>query len=93
MIERLKIKKLVVHGDGKGDFKEILRHNEGLMSNIAPISIGKTEPGIIKAFHWHKYQDDIFHVPKGEIKLVIYDPRNDSPTKGETQVLIFRRLS
>lgn len=87
MIEGVKIKELTVYGDYRGDFREILKDDEGLMSDIRQISLSRTKPGIIKAFHWHKYQDDIFYVSKGDIKVVLYDKRNNSKTEGTTQVL------
>lgn len=87
MIEGVKIKLLKVNLDKRGDFRELLRFNEGLLDKIAQVSIGRTLPGVIKAFHWHKNQDDIFYVLKGNIRVVLYDPRENSTTKGITQEL------
>jgi len=87
MIKGVKIKELIVHKDQRGDFREILRTDKGLMSEIKQVSIGKTFPGIIKAFHWHKHQDDLIYVIRGDIQLVLYDQRRDSITKGETQII------
>jgi len=93
MIEGIKIKKLKVNEDVRGDFREILKDNEGLMENIRQISIGKTKPGIIKAFHWHKNQDDIFYLMKGKLLVVLYDNREKSSTKGEIQTILLEDSS
>jgi len=43
--------------------------------------------GAIKAFHWHKKQDDIWFVATGKALVVLHDLREDSPTKGQTETL------
>ena len=88
MIHQVKIKLLNVHKDERGDFREILRFTDGFLDRIEQISSGRTVPGIIKAFHWHKNQDDVFYVIKGDIQLVLYDAREDSPTNGQTQEIL-----
>jgi dTDP-4-dehydrorhamnose 3,5-epimerase len=88
MIQGIKIKKLKVNKDDRGDFREILKNNEGIMQDIKQISIGKTKPGIIKAFHWHKNQDDIFYLLKGKLLVVLYDNRENSKTFKTTQEII-----
>ena len=42
-----------------------------------------TYPGVIKAWHYHKKQDDNIAVIKGMLKLVLYDDREGSKTRGE----------
>src|SRR3989344_7582878 len=86
-IEGVIIKRLLVHKDDRGNFREILKVSEGMMPSIKQISMSTTKPGIIKAFHWHKFQDDIFYAVKGNVKVVLYDPRPESRTHGKTQVI------
>ncbi len=88
MIQGVLRKKLIVHKDCRGDFREIIRESEGIMPQIKQISVGRTLPGIIKAFHWHKKQDDIFYVFNGNIQLVLYDQRENSPTYGKIQEIL-----
>jgi dTDP-4-dehydrorhamnose 3,5-epimerase len=38
---------------------------------------------VVKAWHYHKKQDDFITCVKGMLKLVVYDGRDGSPTKGE----------
>ncbi|MDO8443932.1 MAG: dTDP-4-dehydrorhamnose 3,5-epimerase family protein, partial [bacterium] len=43
--------------------------------------------GTIKAFHWHKSQDDLWFLAAGRAAIVLYDQRADSNTFGETQII------
>ena len=81
------IKKLVTHSDDRGYFREVLRDGDGLLSHFGQTSVTKTYPGVIKAFHWHKDQDDLWYVADGMVRVVLYDRRPDSPTRGTTQVI------
>ena len=80
-------KKLVTHSDDRGYFREILRDDDNLLRHFGQTSITRTYPGVIKAFHWHKDQDDLWYVADGMVRVVLYDRRPDSPTCGETQVI------
>jgi dTDP-4-dehydrorhamnose 3,5-epimerase len=44
-------------------------------------------PGVIKAFHWHRRQDDGWFVIRGMVQAVLYDLRANSPTLGVTEAL------
>ena len=48
--------------------------------------MSKAYPGVIKAFHYHEDQDDLWFFPTGNAQVVLYDRRENSPTKGETNV-------
>ena len=93
MIEGLELKNLKSHGDIRGNFIEILRADEGMLEKIAQVSISETNPGLIKAFHWHRDQDDIFYVLDGKINLVLHDPRENSKTKNKTQNMVLDKES
>ncbi len=88
MINGVKIKQLVTHADDRGYFREILRADEGLMDVFRQSSITKTNPGVVKAFHWHARQEDFWYVIDGMARAVLYDRRDGSPTKGETQTIV-----
>ncbi|MCK4857985.1 MAG: dTDP-4-dehydrorhamnose 3,5-epimerase family protein, partial [candidate division Zixibacteria bacterium] len=40
-------------------------------------------PGVVKAWHLHQRQTDNMCVIRGRAKLVLYDSREDSATRGE----------
>ena len=48
-------------------------------------------PGSISAWHMHEKQQDTFFVNQGSIKLVLFDDRKDSPTRGELNVFHLSR--
>jgi dTDP-4-dehydrorhamnose 3,5-epimerase len=83
MIEGVKQKKLRVIPDERGRLMEVLRSDDELFSKFGQVYITTAYPGVVKGWHYHKKQIDNFAVVKGMIKLVLYDPREDSPTKGE----------
>lgn len=95
MIEGVVIKKLVVHEDvpdtkdhGQlGILMEILRSDEDLMKKFGQSTYTVSHPGTIKAFHWHEKQDDLWFIPTGRARVVLYDLRKDSKTYKETQVI------
>jgi dTDP-4-dehydrorhamnose 3,5-epimerase len=96
MIEGVKIKELKVWNDNPdleqkdvkpGVFMEVLRQSEGLLENFAQTNFSIAYKGTIKAFHWHKNQDDLWFIASGKAAIVLYDQRKDSATFGETQVI------
>ena len=87
IIEGVKIKKLVKHCDDRGYFMEILRDDDDLLERFGQTSFTVTYPSIIKAFHWHKKQTDLWFVASGMAQVVLHDMREDSPTFGKTQVI------
>lgn len=87
MIEGVKIKRLVTHPDDRGYFREVLRDDDKLLEKFGQTSVTETYPGVIKAFHWHKKQDDLWYVACGMAQVVLYDMRESSKTYKETQVI------
>ncbi|HEB01580.1 MAG TPA: spore coat protein [Candidatus Portnoybacteria bacterium] len=87
MIEGVKIKKLITHSDDRGFFREILRSDDKMLDKFGQSSVTLTYPGVIKAFHWHKEQDDLWYVASGMVQTVLYDRRENSKTYRETQVI------
>lgn len=88
MIDGIKIKKLVKHPDSRGFFLEILRDDDKLLRKFGQTSYTLTRPGVIKAFHWHKKQDDLWFVATGSAQVVLYDLRKKSKTYKKTQVIL-----
>ena len=84
-IRGVKFKKLVRHCDDRGFFQEILRDDENLLDRFGQLSMSKTFPGVIKAFHYHEHQDDLWFFPSGNAQAVLYDLRKDSPSRGVTE--------
>lgn len=85
-ITGVKVKKLIKHVDDRGFFMEILRDDDELLTRFGQASMSLTYPGVIKAFHYHKKQDDLWFFPVGNAQVVLYDLRQDSPTYKMTNV-------
>ncbi|MED4206764.1 dTDP-4-dehydrorhamnose 3,5-epimerase family protein [Neobacillus mesonae] len=87
MIQGVKIKEILKHCDDRGFFAELVRDDEpGLLSKFGQASWSMSYPGVIKAFHYHEKQDDLWFFPSGNAQVVLYDLRPDSPTSGKTNV-------
>lgn len=83
MIEGVKTKRLRLIPDERGRLMEILRNDDEVFTKFGQVYLTTTYPQVIKAWHYHHLQDDNFAVVKGMVKLVLYDPRPDSLTRGE----------
>ncbi len=83
MIEGVKMKPLHFIPDERGRLMEILRDDEEMFEKFGQVYLTTTYPQVIKAWHYHKLQDDHFVCIKGMVKLVLFDSRENSPTEGE----------
>ncbi|MEI7905315.1 MAG: dTDP-4-dehydrorhamnose 3,5-epimerase family protein [Candidatus Firestonebacteria bacterium] len=83
MINGVKTKKLKVIPDERGRLMEILRSDDELFLRFGQMYLTTTSPGAVKAWHYHKKQTDHFTCVKGMAKVVLFDDRKGSSTKGE----------
>ena len=83
MIHDVRTKILRPIQDERGRLMEILRSDDELFRRFGQVYMTTAYPGVVKGWHYHKKQIDNFAVVKGTIKLVLYDRREDSPTRGE----------
>lgn len=81
MIDGVKIKKLKVIPDERGRLMEILRSDDDVFIKFGQIYLTTTYPGVVKGWHYHKKQYDNITCVAGMLKVVLYDNREDSPTK------------
>jgi len=88
MIDGVKIKQLKTHLTEDGYFRELVRDEDNLVEHFGQTSISLAHPGFIKAFHWHKEQDDVWYIVSGQVRAVLYDTRENSTTFGKTQSII-----
>ena len=86
MIRDVHVKRLVVHSDDRGSLMEVLRDDDPFFEPITQTTFTVAYPGVIKAFHWHRKQKDVWFFSSGMAQVVLYDLRDDSPTRGETNV-------
>jgi dTDP-4-dehydrorhamnose 3,5-epimerase len=88
MIEGVKIKQLQVFKDERGYLMELLRSDDIIFEKFGQVYLTVAYPGVIKGWHWHKKQNDFFVVVKGNAKVVLYDIRENSKTKGKVEEFI-----
>ena len=83
MIDGVAVKTLNVIPDERGRLMEILRNDDDIFTQFGQVYMTTTYPGVVKAWHYHKKQEDFIACIKGMIKLVLYDDREGSPTRGQ----------
>lgn len=71
--------------DERGKVMHMLRTTDPHFKGFGEIYFSTAYPGSIKGWHIHKIMTLSYAVPHGRIKLVMYDDRPGSPTKGEVQ--------
>jgi len=83
MIDGVKTKKLNLIPDERGYLMEMLRSDWPEFVNFGQVYVTAVYQGVVKGWHYHKLQTDFFICVSGMAKVVLYDSREDSPTKGE----------
>jgi dTDP-4-dehydrorhamnose 3,5-epimerase len=83
VIEGVKIKRLKVIPDERGFLMEMMRDDDEFFRKFGQVYLSVVYPGVVKGWHYHKKQIDHFVIVKGMAKVVLYDTREGSATKGE----------
>jgi dTDP-4-dehydrorhamnose 3,5-epimerase len=83
MIKGVETKELKVNYDDRGHLMEILRRDDKIFKKFGQVYITTAKPGITKAWHYHKLQDDHFCCVFGKMRLALYDARKKSKTYGQ----------
>ena len=82
MIDGVVVKPLRVISDERGYLFEMLRSDEPLFERFGQSYCTAVYPGVVKAWHYHQKQTDHFVCVHGMPKVVLYDDRKGSPTRG-----------
>ncbi|MEO0082650.1 MAG: dTDP-4-dehydrorhamnose 3,5-epimerase family protein [candidate division WOR-3 bacterium] len=85
MIHGIQVKKLKLVPDERGTVMEILRSDDEVFRKFGQVYLSTVYPGVVKGWHFHKQQTDNLCIIKGMAKVVVYDDRPSSPTRGEVQ--------
>ena len=83
IIDGVIVKKLKVIPDERGYLMEMLRSDDEFFRKFGQVYLSVAYPGVVKGWHYHKNQTDHFTVVKGMLKVVLYDQREGSPTRGQ----------
>ncbi|MBI5487448.1 MAG: dTDP-4-dehydrorhamnose 3,5-epimerase family protein [Deltaproteobacteria bacterium] len=82
-IEGVVTKKLRVIPDDRGRLMEILRADDPFFRKFGQAYVSTTYPGVVKAWHLHRLQEDHLCCIVGTVKLVVFDAREESATYRE----------
>ncbi|HWO56232.1 MAG TPA: dTDP-4-dehydrorhamnose 3,5-epimerase family protein [bacterium] len=82
------VRPLAVHPDDRGRLFEILRHDDREFIRFGQVYVTTAFPGVVKAWHFHRKQTDFFCIIQGKARFALYDPRPDSPTRGQVDEVL-----
>jgi dTDP-4-dehydrorhamnose 3,5-epimerase len=87
-IEGVRLRRLVTHGDGRGDLTVLLSTQYADFHPLPPhIYLVGAAPGSVRAWVYHKHQDDRLGFTEGNLRVVLYDIRPGSVTFGKLNVI------
>ena len=93
-IEGVRVIELARHADDGGAMTELARLTDGRAAGLGDFTVRQVNysemaPGVIKAFHLHTRQTDVWFVPASDRMLVLLlDVRKGSRTEGARQRLM-----
>jgi dTDP-4-dehydrorhamnose 3,5-epimerase-like enzyme len=71
----------------RGRLMEVQRADDAVFPGFGQLYVTSTLPGVVKAWYRHHRQTDQIAVIVGHLRLVLFDPRESSPTQGAVQVV------
>ena len=87
LIDGLILTQLRQIGDERGAVLHMLRCDAPEFTRFGECYFSEVLPGAVKAWKRHNAQTQNLAVPVGRIRLVIYDDRQESATRGKLQIL------
>jgi dTDP-4-dehydrorhamnose 3,5-epimerase len=94
LIDGVKCREAVTHIDERGSVVELYDPRWGW--HPAPLVFAYSftiRPGYVKGWNLHREHEDRYFVLQGELQLVLYDVRPDSPTYGKVCQLVSSELN
>lgn len=85
MIDGVVIEERKKFEDERGSVMHMLRHDSPLFQKFGEVYFSTVNPGFVKGWKQHKEMTQNFCVPMGNLKLVLFDDREGSPTRGQVQ--------
>lgn len=73
--------------DDRGAVLHMLRNDAPEFTRFGECYFSEVLPGAVKAWKRHRIQTQNLAVPVGRMRVVIYDDREDSATRGHLQVM------
>jgi dTDP-4-dehydrorhamnose 3,5-epimerase len=93
LTDGVRLKPLTTHIDARGAVVELFDHRWEWHAEPLVFAYSFTiRPGVVKGWNLHREHEDRYALLQGEMELVLYDPRPDSPTCGEIcQIVLSER--
>lgn len=88
MIDGVRVSPLRQITDERGAILHMLRSDSPDFEQFGEIYFSMVYPGVIKGWHIHDRMTLNYAVPSGAIKLVLYDDREGSSTRGELMEIV-----
>ena len=88
MIEGVIISKKKQIIDDRGKIMQMLRNDDKIFNSFGEIYFSCINENKIKAWHLHKKMTLNYSVIHGKIKLVLFDDRQNSSTKGKVEEIL-----
>ena len=82
VIDGVKIVTLRTFPDDRGTVYHMLKVTDPHFTRFGEVYFSSVNPGVVKAWKNHRRVTVNFACIAGRIKLVLYDGRSDSPTRG-----------
>ena len=87
MIEGVNVVPLRRIPDERGTIHHMIRRTDPHFIEFGEIYFSTVYPGVVKGWHKHREMTLNYAVPVGMVKMVLYDDREGSATKGELMEL------
>ena len=87
MIDGVKITSLKIISDNRGSVMHMMRKDSPVYKSFGEIYFSTIFKDSVKAWHLHKNSTLNYVCVKGKVKLVLFDDRENSATKGKFQEL------
>jgi dTDP-4-dehydrorhamnose 3,5-epimerase len=85
MIDGVRVYPLAQIPDERGKVMRMLRADDPHFERFGEIYFSVVYPGVVKGWHRHRRMGLNYAVPRGMVKLALYDDRPRSPTRGTVQ--------
>jgi len=85
LISGVKITPLKQIIDERGKVMLMMRNDDDYFKKFGEIYFSCTHPGVVKAWHMHKKMTLNYAIISGQLKIVLFDDRKKSSTKGALQ--------
>ena len=74
--------------DDRQSLSVYLKASDPFFPGFAQSYVTATHRGVVKAWHYHLKQTDVWFVAAGKIKAGLFDARDGSPTRGVANTLV-----